>query len=102
MVVAGCGQQMAPTGTATTADAAADGDAAHPPAAECDGPCKVSFASGPDWLAYDDDPATNPSARKLGPAQPVCLNPTAPPSCPPGAVIYGFAGNGWSLSLLTV
>lgn len=102
MIAAGCRQQMAATQTTTPADAAADGEAARPPATECDAPCKVSFASGPDWLVYDDDPATNPSARKLGPAQPVCLNATAPPGCPSGAVIYGFAGNGWSISLLTV
>lgn len=85
-----------------TADAAVVGDATSPSPAGCAGPCKVSFASGPDWPVYDDDPATNPSARKLGAAQPVCLNPTAPPGCPSGAVIYGFPGNGWSFSLLTV
>jgi hypothetical protein len=88
--------------TETPADAAAVGDATNPPAPGCAGPCKVSFASGPDWSAYDDDPATNPSARRLGAAQPVCLNPTAPPGCPAGAVTYGFAGNGWSFSLVTV
>jgi len=85
----------------TTADVAVIGDATGS-APECDGPCKLSFASGPDWSVYDDDPATNPSAQKLGGAQPVCLNPTAPPSCPPGAVIYGFPYQGWSFSLLTV
>jgi hypothetical protein len=74
-------------------------DAAPP---GCDGECKLSFASGADWLAYDDDPASNPGAKKLGAAQPVCLNPMAPPSCPAGALIYGFGGNGWSFSLLTV
>jgi len=101
MVVAGCGHRAAEMETVITADAAVTGDATLP-AATCDGPCKVSFASGPDWSVYDDDPATNPAVHKLGAAQPVCLTPTAPPNCPAGAVIYGLAGGGWSFSLLTV
>jgi hypothetical protein len=109
MVVTGCRSEGAlmetptmPDAAVTAADAPVGGDAASTPGGECGGPCRVSFASGPDWSVYDDDPATNSSAHKLGAAQPVCLNPMAPPSCPAGAVIYGFPGNGWSFSLLTV
>jgi hypothetical protein len=115
MVAAGCRHQAGSTETmiadaaatmadaaATSADAAIAGDTTSPPGAECDGPCQVSFASGSDWSVYDDDPATNPSAHRLGGAQPVCLNATAPPSCPAGAVIYGYPGGFWSVSLLPV
>lgn len=73
-----------------------------PDVAACDGQCTVAFASGPDWSVYDDDPASNPGAHRLGPAQPVCLNAGAPPNCPNGAVVYGFGGNGWSMSLLMI
>src|SRR5215471_13159112 len=65
----------------------------------CDGECTLSFASGADWRAYDDDPASNAGAIFLGSAQPVCLNASAPPNCPANAFNYGLAGSAWGVSL---
>jgi hypothetical protein len=67
----------------------------------CSGRCVIPFASSSDWAVYDDDPARNTAAQKLGVAQPVCLNATSPPNCPAGAVLYGF-GAGWGPSLSTI
>ncbi|HET6283510.1 MAG TPA: hypothetical protein VFH73_21315 [Polyangia bacterium] len=68
----------------------------------CDGSCTIRFASSAEWIVYDGDPAQNPAAHPLGPAQAVCLNATSPPSCPSGAVLYGFGGTGWGQDLLIV
>jgi hypothetical protein len=70
--------------------------------ASCDGSCTIRFASGAEWTAYDGDPAQSPAPHALGPAQAVCLNAMSPPSCPAGAVLYGFAGNAWAQDLLIV
>src|SRR5262245_2512226 len=80
-------------------DAALDATGAD--AAACDGQCGVSFASGPDWAAYDEDPATNADPHELGMARHVCLNATSPPNCPAGALTYGFAA-GWGFSLASI
>jgi hypothetical protein len=77
---------------------ASAGDAAADVLPACSGTCVVPFASSSDWAAYDDDPASNSGAQLLGNAQPVCLNASSPPSCPAGAVLYGF-GSGWGLDL---
>jgi len=63
--------------------------------------CSVAFASDASWPTYDGDPASTPTAHVGGSAQPVCLNQTAPPSCPPGALLYGHPG-GWSFSLASI
>jgi len=68
----------------------------------CDGSCTVRFASGAEWTVYDGDPAQSPAPHALGPAQAVCLNAGSPPSCPSGAVVYGFAGSAWGQDLLIV
>jgi hypothetical protein len=89
------GQGGAPetgSGGSSAADAAVDALPA------CSGTCVVSFASSSDWVAYDDDPASNSAAQRLGNAEPVCLNASAPSNCPPGAVLYGFS-NGWAIDL---
>ncbi len=82
------------------ADAALD--TAVPDAAACDGQCVISFASGTEWAAYDDDPATNVDAHYLGAARTVCLNATSPPNCPIGALNYGFGAAAWSFSLAAI
>ena len=64
-------------------------------------PSTAQFASGPDWMAYDDDPGTNPAAHVMGAAQDVCLDATHPANCPSDAVIYGF-GAGWGPDLSTI
>ena len=84
--------------TDTGSGGASAGDAAADTLPTCSGTCVVPFASSSDWAAYDDDPASNSAAQLLGAAQPVCLSPTSPPSCPAGAVIYAFGG-GWGLDL---
>lgn len=88
------GSMESGTGGASAGDAAAD-TLTLPP---CSGTCVVPFASSSDWAAYDDDPGSNSTAQLLGNAQPVCLTSSSPPSCPTGAVIYGF-GAGWGLDL---
>jgi hypothetical protein len=84
--------------TGTGSGGATEMDAAVDALPACTGTCVVPFASSSDWAAYDDDPVTNPAAQRLGNAQPVCLNATSPPNCPPGAFLYSF-GAGWGLSL---
>jgi hypothetical protein len=74
---------------------------AAPDLPACSGTCVITFASSPEWAVYDDDPASNPAARPLGSAQPVCLNASSPPNCPAGAVLYGF-GNAWPASLTAI
>jgi hypothetical protein len=64
-------------------------------------PSTALFASGSDWMAYDDDPGTNPAAHLLGPAQTVCLDASHPDDCPSDAVVYGF-GAGWGLDRSTI
>jgi hypothetical protein len=65
----------------------------------------VEFVSGADWRAYTELPA-RPVKRGptfLGTAQLVCPNATSPPSCPPGATLYGWIGTGaWSASLAAI
>jgi hypothetical protein len=90
------------TGTGGGAVDAGDASAAGDGPPSCDGLCAISFISGPSWTAFDDDPGATPNARNLGPAQPVCLNASAPPNCPAGALLYGVAGVAWSQSLATI
>jgi hypothetical protein len=64
---------------------------------------EVTFASGPGWAAFSHDPGVHPEGRGrawLGTAQNVCLNPSAPSNCPPGATLYG--GSGWSADLTAI
>jgi hypothetical protein len=68
----------------------------------CGATCVITFASSSEWIAYDDDPASNAAANQLGAAQPVCLNAGAPPNCPAGAVLYGFANATWAANLATI
>lgn len=56
----------------------------------------INFASDSSWQVRDA--ADNP----LGAAQAVCLNASAPSPCPGGAILYGFAGGGWSANLAAI
>lgn len=65
----------------------------------------VVFASDADWRVYTELPkrAHKRSPTFLGTAKLVCPNATSPPWCPPGAVLYGWAGTGaWSADLTVV
>lgn len=63
----------------------------------------ITFSSGSDWRAYRVDPGTHPRPRDaIGAAQPVCLNGSFPPNCPPGAVVYGYQGFGWEPDLSAI
>jgi hypothetical protein len=107
LAFAGCGSTPAEPGADAGDDGSGGGNRRGPvdgrvdalPAPQgCSGTCVITFASSPEWTVYDDDPASNPTARALGTAQPVCLSATSPPNCPAGAVVYG-AGDGWPASL---
>jgi hypothetical protein len=74
---------------------------AGPDLPTCTGTCVLPFASSSDWAVYDQDPYNNPAAQRLGVAQPVCIGPATPPSCPAGAVVYGNR-SGWNADLSTI
>jgi hypothetical protein len=63
------------------------------------------FVSDADWRVYTELPkrAIKRGPTFLGTAQLVCPNATSPPSCPPGAVLYGWTGTGaWSADLTAI
>jgi hypothetical protein len=65
----------------------------------------TSFASGPDWATFDADPGTHPQSHgsgSLGLAQNICLDAFFPPSCPPGATLYGNHSGGWTADLSAI
>ena len=67
----------------------------------------VTFASGPAWSVFSQDPgpAANGQGNGLGfagSAQAVCPNQSYPPSCPANAVIYGFPGPAWLADLSAI
>jgi hypothetical protein len=65
----------------------------------------VSFASGPDWIAFNSDPGQAPyldTPGAVGPAQLVCMSQFAPPSCPSGATIYNSPFFGWTADLTPI
>ena len=66
----------------------------------------VTFASGPAWSVFSQDPgpAANGQGNGLGfvgSAQAVCLNQSVPPNCPADAVIYGYPA-GWRADLSAI
>jgi hypothetical protein len=67
--------------------------------AGCSDVRRIEFGSNSDWTVYSGDPVLRPLATRLGPAQPVCLNPGAPTNCPAGAVDLGYSGGGWTADL---
>ena len=65
----------------------------------------AAFVSDADWRVYTELPkrAHKRAPTFLGTAQLVCPNATSPPTCPPGAVLYGWVGTGaWSASLTAI
>jgi hypothetical protein len=65
----------------------------------------VSFASGPDWVAFTSDPGQAPyldTPGAVGPAQLVCMSQFAPPACPSGATIYNSPFFGWTADLTPI
>ena len=64
--------------------------------------CSVTLRSDSSWGTYLGDPAIDPVAGQFGNAQPVCLNASAPPTCPPGAKLYGFPGPSWQTDLSSI
>jgi hypothetical protein len=63
-----------------------------------------NFASDQNWRVYTQVPssATRQGPTFLGNAQHVCLNATAPVSCPAGATLYGHPGSGWRADLAAI
>ena len=63
-----------------------------------------NFASDQNWRVYTQVPnsATRQGPTFLGNAQHVCLNATAPVSCPAGATLYGHPGHGWRADLAAI
>lgn len=59
------------------------------------------LVSDASWEVFDADPAAG-AATNLGSAQNVCLNASNPPSCPAGAVLYGWDGGGWGTDLSAI
>ena len=58
----------------------------------------------PGWGVFTDDPGAAARSQGnglgfVGGAQEVCLNASAPTSCPSGAFLYGFPVNGWFADL---
>jgi hypothetical protein len=74
------------------------GDAGGADSSGCgDGP--LTFASGPAWPSYAGDLQGTDGGSIGGPAL-VCVNASTPPTCPPGALLYGPSGTGgWSAML---
>lgn len=62
---------------------------------------KIEFVSSTDWDTTVSDPNVAVPAP-YGKAQMVCLNQLAPASCPAGATLYGYAGEGWSADLTSI
>src|SRR6266545_1405983 len=61
------------------------------------------FVSDSTWNVFTTDPAQDPKATNLGPAQRVCLNLSSPKSCSNGSVVYGNpAGGGWTADLSSI
>ena len=56
----------------------------------------IGFVSDNSWAV------TNSSNVFIGNAQTVCLNSSAPLTCPGGAVQYGFVGPGWAANLSSI
>jgi hypothetical protein len=75
---------------------------APPPDSAPDAPVEgglLTFVSGADWGSYagvpsSGSPPTDALGTSLGPAAVVCLEPYQPASCPPGAFLYDFGGDG--------
>jgi hypothetical protein len=64
--------------------------------APADSSCRVSLASGSDWMVYAADPKASGGVALLGNAQPVCLARSSE-GCPPTALAYGHgAPDAWT------
>ncbi len=91
--------------SSTGTDAGAGGSTAvvdaGPDLPSCSGTCVLPFTSSSEWSVYDQDPFNNPSAQRLGVAQPVCIAPAVPSNCPAGSVVYGN-GSGWAADTSTI
>jgi hypothetical protein len=67
-----------------------------------DPPAEIRVASDATWTVTDADASVGPALALPAAAQPVCLNASAPASCPAGATQYGWPGGGWGADLSAI